>query len=327
MERTLGSLTIEPLANGKRRLVAEPPPGRVLRHRSWVTAYPDELIKEIYAEKGAYACDEIMREEDPRGVEHSVRHEVLSYARPEEFAGKRILDFGCGAGASTLVLARLLPPCDLVGIELEARLLRLAKLRAEYFGRSLQFMCSPAGGALPPELGQFDFIVFSAVYEHLLPHERAVLMPKLWSHLKPGGVLFLNQTPFRYSPIETHTTGLPLINYLPDSLTLKVARRFAKRVRPDEDWETLLRRGTRGGTIRQICRELGGPGRPEVLQPLPEAGDRIDVWHAKLSKKLAWLKRSIWASLKAIKLGTGAVISPTLSLAFRKPVMPPASTH
>lgn len=317
-----GILRIDPLPDGRRRLNAEPPPGKVILRRSWTTAYPLELIKAIFAEKGPYVCDEIMREEDPRCVERSVRHEVLAYLPPAEFKDKRVLDFGCGAGASTLVLARLLPACEIVGIELEARLLRLARLRAEHFGRrNLSFMCSPAGDALPAQLGTFDYIIFSAVYEHLLPEERRQLLPRLWAHLKPGGVLFLNQTPFRYSPIETHTTGLPLINYLSDDSALRMARRFAKRVQPDEPWETLLRRGIRGGTVAQITRELGGPGTPEVLEPCAEVGDRIDLWHAKLSKRHALLKRTIWLSLKAVKLVTGVVVTPTLSLAFRKPAV------
>ena len=44
----------------------------------------------------------------------------------------------------------------------------------------------------------------------------------IWAHLKSGGVLFLNQTPHRYFPVEHHTTNLPMINYFPDTDTLLV---------------------------------------------------------------------------------------------------------
>ena len=83
---------------------------------------------------------------------------------------------------------------------------------------------------LPADIGQFDYIILSAVYEHLLPSERPALLTLLWSHLRPGGVIFLAQTPYRWFPVELHTTGLPLINYLPDRLALACARRFSKRV-------------------------------------------------------------------------------------------------
>src|SRR4051812_19084126 len=94
----------------------------------------------------------------------------MGYVDAEAFRGKRVLDFGCGAGASTLVMSRLLPPCEIVGVELEERLLRLARLRAEYLRKpGLRFFESPSGTALPAGLGTFDYIVLSAVYEHLLP--------------------------------------------------------------------------------------------------------------------------------------------------------------
>src|SRR6185503_12011679 len=106
---------------------------------------------------------------DPRYVEHALRHEVLGYVEPAAFAGKRILDFGCGSGSSTLVLGRLLPPCEIVGIELEDKLLDIARMRAEHRGvRGLRFLRSPSAETFPEGLGQFDFVIFSAVFEHLL---------------------------------------------------------------------------------------------------------------------------------------------------------------
>ncbi len=319
---TKGAMQIEPLSDGRHKVSVLPAPGHAVARRSWVTSYPVSLIREIHAAKDLYVCDEIMREENPRYVEHYLRKEVLSYLDPAAFAGKRILDFGCGSGASSMVLARLLPPCKIVGIELEDRLLRIARLRAQHFGRrSVRLLQSPSGDSLPPDLGQFDFIMFNAVFEHLLPNERRTLLPKVWRHLRPGGVLFLNQTPYRYSLVEVHTTGgLPLINYLPDSLTLWAARKFCKRVAPTDDWTTLLRRGIRGGTVPEILGLLGGREHAELLLPSREVGDRIDLWFSTLSARHAWLKRTVWGSLKAIKGLTGKEITPDLSLAIRKVV-------
>ncbi len=315
-----GALRIEPLPDGRHKLSVLPAPGHAVSHPSWVTSYPLPLIMEFHAAKDLAVCDEIMREEDPRYVETFLRRSVLGYLEATAFAGKRVLDFGCGSGASTMVLSRLLPDCEIVGIELENRLLNLARLRAQHFGRkSVQFFRSPSGDSLPPDLGQFDFVMFNAVFEHLLPDERPKLLPLVWQHLRPGGVFFLNQTPYRYSLVEVHTTaGLPFINYLPDKLTLWAARKFSKRVAPDESWTSLLRRGIRGGTVPEIVGILGGTQHAELLQPLPEIGDRIDLWFGALSARHVWLKRSIWLSLKTIKWLSGKIVTPTLSLAIRK---------
>jgi 2-polyprenyl-3-methyl-5-hydroxy-6-metoxy-1,4-benzoquinol methylase len=314
-----GVVRIRKRLDRKHHITVTPRPGLWIARTSWVTSYPLALIEEIYAAKGLYVCDEIMREEDPRLVEHCVRCEVLSYVDASAFADKRVLDFGCGSGASTMVLAKLLPECEIVGIELEPKLLRVANLRAAHFGRTgVRFMLSPSGDSLPDDLGLFDFVIFSAVFEHLLPGERPLLLPKIWDHLKPGGILFLNQTPYRYSPVEMHTTRLPLINYLPDALALRAARRFSKRVKRDEAWETLLRRGIRGATVREVLGILETRGRPVLLEPARHIGDHIDLWYWKLSRRLRWFKRSIWASLKTIKALTGVELVPSLTLAILK---------
>src|SRR5688572_3904284 len=168
-----GNLHIEPLADGRHRLSIAPEPGHSVPHRSWVTAYPLPLVHEIHAAKDLHVCDEIMREEDPDYLERRLRNAVLGYLPAAAFAGKRILDFGCGSGASLLVLSRMLPPCEIVGVELESRLVQLARRRAWHLGRgSVRVLQSPSADALPPDLGEFDFIMFSAVFEHLLPPER-----------------------------------------------------------------------------------------------------------------------------------------------------------
>lgn len=314
-----GMVLVHELENGKRAIQVEPRPGFTLSRRHWNTSYPLDLIREIHSYKGLYLCDEIMREEDPDYVERYLRHEVLGYLEAADFRGSRVLDFGCGSGASTMVLGRMLPACEIVGVEMDERLLRIARKRAAHFGRpGVQFLRSPAPDAFPDGVGQFDHVIFSAVFEHLLPRERGMLMALIWRHIKPGGILFLNQTPHRFSPVEMHTTGLPLINYLPDALAGKLATTFSTRVRPADDWPTLLRAGIRGGTIREIMGLLSGCGVPRLLDPRKAVGDRIDLWYGKLSPRHGWVKRGVWAGLKTLKLGTGMQLTPELALAIRK---------
>lgn len=306
-------LHVERLPDGRHRIAIAPGHGSPDAAMSWTTAYPTELILEIHAQKRAFVCDEIRREEDPHYVERAIRHEMLGYVEPEAFRGKRILDFGCGAGASAIVMSRVLPPCEIVGVELEERLVKLAALRAACLGRrALRFLVSPSGTAPPAGLGDFDYIVLSAVYEHLLPTERGALLPRLWRHLRPGGVIFINQTPHRYSPIEIHTTGLPLINYLPDAVACWVARRFSPRLKGDEEWPALLRAGVRGATVGEILRALGD--NAELVQP--RRGDHIDLWYGKLSSRHRWLKAAIWAALKALKPLADVHLVPQLTLAI-----------
>lgn len=319
-------IRVEERSGGRRLVTVEPVvPSLFVPIRSAETAYPVDLIEAVLAVKGpAYLCDEILRDESPTYVQAFLERDLLAYLPPEWFRGKRVLDFGCGSGASTICLARLFPDASLVGLELDARLLDLARRRVHYHGfPNVELRRSPSATELPPDLGCFDAVVLSAVYEHLLPSERQRLLPLLWHVVKPGGYLFLNQTPHRYFPLESHTTGLPGINYLPDRLAHAAARRWSPRIRRDETWENLLRAGIRGATEQEILAILsrGDAVSPQLLEPSREGiRDRIDLWYRALNPhRYRRTKQAIRVILKLIRMMTGLTLVPTLSLMIWKP--------
>jgi 2-polyprenyl-3-methyl-5-hydroxy-6-metoxy-1,4-benzoquinol methylase len=298
----------------------------VMPYDTWETAYPINLIKKILSIKGpAYLCDAIMRDESPEYVEKYIRFEVLGYINPEQFKEKSILDFGCGSSASTIVLNRMFPDARITGFELESSLLEIAELRASHFKVSdrVKFYLSPDGNSLPKDIGDFDFIFLNAVYEHLLPQERKIILPMLWRHLKPNGILFINQTPHRWFPIERHTSGLVFINYLPDFIASYYARRFSKRNLANNSWTTLLRKGIRGGSVGEIIKILKNNSySPNLLSPT-QLGlkDRIDIWYAVSNKsRYLVIKKCLLALFKLINISTGQVFLPNLAIAIKKPM-------
>jgi ubiquinone/menaquinone biosynthesis C-methylase UbiE len=311
-------------SNGKRAISVTPRDGLFSPATKWTTAYPLELIDHVLHTKGpAYLCDEIMRDEDPLYVQHCLHWDILSYVDKGHFAGRRMLDFGSGSGASSMVLARMFPETTIVGVELVPEFMDLARHRAEFYkveGR-VSFQLSPDAHSLPSAIGDFDYIMFSAVFEHLLRSERQTILPLLWRYLRPGGVVFLDQTPFRWSPVEMHTTRLPLINYLPDRLTLHCARRFSERVNLDASWPELLRMGIRGGSTREIIEILNRDGRSAELLNPSHLGvkDHIDLWYqlSSTARKPLTQKPMMWG-LRAVRAVTGVTMIPTLSLAIRK---------
>ena len=320
-----GLVHVSDLPDGHRKLLVEITTNTLFSPRlDCVTAYPLPLIELILRVKGpAYLCDEILREEDPSYVRADLERDLFAYVDPRGFDGKRILDFGCGSGASTVVLARMFPQSEIVGIELFEDLLSVARQRVETFGLSqVRLFKSPSELEIPYELGAFDAVILSAVYEHLLPDERKIIMPLLWQSLESEGILFLNLTPHRYFPVEHHTTGFPFINYLPDRVTLEIARHFSRRADRTTSWETLLRRGIRGGTEQEILSILSeaGAGRPSLLEPSRNGlRDRIDLWFSALTPgRYPAFKLAIRGLLKLFKRVSGIILVPNLSLAIRK---------
>jgi hypothetical protein len=203
--------------------------------------------------------------------------------------------------------------------------LAVAEARRIAFGlKNVTFHQSPGGDELPERLGRFDAVMLSAVFEHMLPEERRTLLPRLFSVLRPGGILFIDETPFRWFPVESHTTGLPLINYLPDELAFRYARLCSHRVRPEQSWSSLLRAGIRGGTVNeilQLCEAEGGCAT--LMRPSREGMcDWIDLWErgyltgARGLRGL--LKRGLKRVAKMVYQSTGVSMVSYLSLAIRK---------
>ncbi|MGH9513713.1 MAG: methyltransferase domain-containing protein [Terriglobales bacterium] len=254
--------------------------------KSCRTTFPLELI-EYLAERWNFAwfCDSLSRFDPADAVAKTLRNQMFSYFAPEAFRGKRLLDFGCGDGASTLAIAAMLPETEIVGVELDSSLIETANhVRSFLKMPNVQFLCSPSGNELPKGIGDFDFVMLSAVYEHLLPEERKIVMPLLWSIMRPGSAIFINQTPYRYSPYEAHSTGLWLINYMPDRMAHFAARNLARRnheINKSPDWNVHLRGGLRGGTEKEIVRNLtrGDTKAARILQPRQNGlRDRADFW-------------------------------------------------
>jgi SAM-dependent methyltransferase len=319
-----GVLRLEPTSGNRYQVAVEPRnTSTFIAVRSCETSYSPELIERILAAKGlAYVCDELTREEYPLYVELNLRYGILGFVPRQDLDGKRLLDFGSGAGSSSIVLARVLPHTQIVGVELEPAYVELARERAAHRRLAIDFHVSPDPLRLPEGIGRCDAISFSAVYEHLLPAERPRLLGLLWSVLEPHGTLFINQLPHRYFPLEHHTTGLLGINYLPNRLALAAARRWSARVSADESWTSLLRRGIRGGTQRGILAYLNtiAPGEVEILNPrLPNVSDHADLWWRMTSEKSCRpAKRVAWLAYKLGERITGQPVVQSLMLAFRK---------
>jgi SAM-dependent methyltransferase len=224
-------------------------------------------------------------------------------------------------------MAALLPASHIIGVELDAGMVKLAsRLARNRRLANVAFEVSPGPHALPPNLGTFDYVMLSAVFEHLLPSERRLLMPQLWDCLRPDGILFVNQTPHRWFPLDTHSTGLWGINYLPDKLAHWYARQFSPlnpSINRSRDWNVHLRGGLRGGSERELVRLLTADHRARavVMRPVaPGLHDRADYWLSSTGGRFRLLKRVITEFYRLTDYLFGTVPAVNLEVAIRKHV-------
>lgn len=105
-----------------------------------------------------------------------------------DFAPRKILDAGCGAGHATLPLADAFPGAEIHGADLAAPMLRYAAARATALGYAVHFAQQDATRTDYPD-DSFDLIT-STLLLHEMPR-RAILALFRECHrlLRPGGVM------------------------------------------------------------------------------------------------------------------------------------------
>ena len=129
---------VDELSNGKKQITIQRIKKSIfIKERSCQTHYTIDLIKQILLLKTpSYLCDEILRDENPDYVQNFIEKSLLGYIEKSKFINKRILDFGCGSGASTIILARMFTASKIVGVDLSDDLLSIARARQNFYGFS-----------------------------------------------------------------------------------------------------------------------------------------------------------------------------------------------
>jgi len=221
------------------------------------TPYSKELLGAILDIKGAaWLKDEIERSENP----HYIMGHLEKTMRPlVDLTDKVVFDFGSGGGASSISLCRI-GAKKVYGVDVEEDSVEMATMRAAECGFSdrMDFRYLEDTSRLPFEDAFFDVILCQGVMEHIPPNLRARHLEEVWRTLKPSGLLFIMETPNRVWPIDGHTTGLPLVPYMPLRMARWFSFRFSGKVNRNATLEQLIYAGIRGVTYWEVRRSLAG---------------------------------------------------------------------
>ncbi len=207
--------------------------------------------------KGRYFRDEIERSENPNYLQRKI--EILLREFGIELSDRKMLDFGCGAGASTLIFLRC-GATHITGVEVDETLLNISKLRlSDFFQNGYQLVkikYIDGKYSMPFSDGEFDIVWAQALMEHILPDHRRLVLRELWRVLKKDGLLIIYGTPNRLWFKEFHTSNLFFVNYLPLDVAVFFARHCSHRVSKNQSKGELLSNGFRGCTYWEIARAL-----------------------------------------------------------------------
>lgn len=180
-----------------------------------------------------------------------------------DLTGRRVLDYGCGLGASCVRAAQL-GAAEVLGVDVQpldwARE-RVARGFPDLAGR-IGFREIAGDGEIGP--GSFDAILSKNTFEHVADPEAYVATAA--AHLAPGGLLAIGFAPLWKAPNGGHLefmTPLPWAHLIfPERIVLAERRRF----RPDESptrYEEVL-----GGLNRMTLERFGAVMESSGLEPL-----------------------------------------------------------
>lgn len=179
---------------------------------------------------------------DEEGDDSSVEQFVGRFGGNLTFAGKSVLDVGCGMGALAAEAARQ-GASEVVGIDLE---LETAKEQIErrHADVAARIELVTTAGDLEELAGRsFDLVISKDAMEHYPDPEGFV--PRMTALVAPGGELAIGFSPLWKSPKGGHIyymTRVPWAHLMFSERTIMAER---KRFRPDEDAESFAE--VRGG--------------------------------------------------------------------------------
>jgi SAM-dependent methyltransferase len=158
--------------------------------------------------------------------------------------GKRVLDFGCGAGLQAVAIARL-GASEVVGLETNPSTLEQARLNAAAGGVADRARFQDR---LSDDLvGRFDIVLSQNSMEHF--SDPAAILGAMRRAIGPGGELWITFGPPWFAPYGSHThffTKLPWVNLLFSEETVMNVRGLYRHdgARRYEDVESGLNRMT-----------------------------------------------------------------------------------
>jgi SAM-dependent methyltransferase len=174
---------------------------------------------------------------------------------------------------------------------------------------------------LPWPAAHFDLVLVVGVVEHLPARHRRAQVDEYYRVLARGGHIALLDTPNRLFPLETHSIGLPLVQWLPHRCAYAYARLARPRRFGAVDYATFVADGTgwRNATLADCLPSTGGAALVDVTE---EAGYGWRFFRDTARSRTRRALLPLFAGAVAMLRAAGRPPSlglPYLNLLFRKP--------
>jgi SAM-dependent methyltransferase len=198
--------------------------------RDYATGYSERILQMLIERKGPRRAALYLPFKETRG-----RHflsPVLRYLRDIGARRLSVLEVGCSFGHITESLAEAPEVEELYTFDTDPAFVAITRAKVDELRlegvRDVSLFTSEETCRLPYPDARFDVVLAIGVIEHLPARTRRAQVDEYYRVLAPGGHIAILDTPNRWFPLETHSIGLPLVQWLPPAW----AYRYARRLRP-----------------------------------------------------------------------------------------------
>jgi 2-polyprenyl-3-methyl-5-hydroxy-6-metoxy-1,4-benzoquinol methylase len=246
---------------------------RVLRvdGREYVTSYSARVVQMLIDRKGPRRAPPYFDYKRTRG-DHFLRP-LFGWLRAQRRERLRVLEVGCSFGHITEWLAERPEVAEIYTFDTDATFVEIVRAKREELGLKsvveVRRLANEETCALPWGDAVFDLVLAIGVVEHLPERHRRTQVDGYWRVLAPGGHIAFLDTPNRWFPLETHSVGLPLVQWLPPRAAWRYARVGRRRKFGVTPYADFVADGTgwRNATFRDCLPSAGAAGVEDVTEP------------------------------------------------------------
>ncbi|HEV8437227.1 MAG TPA: class I SAM-dependent methyltransferase [Methylomirabilota bacterium] len=291
--------------------------------RAHDTGYSERVVRMLIERKGPRRAALYLPFKETRG--RYFLSPLFRHLRQRGARGLSVLEVGCSFGHITECLAEAPEVAEVHAFDTDPAFVAITRAKVEDMGlkavREVAELTNEETCRLPHADGRFDLVLAIGVVEHLPARTRRAQVDEYYRVLARGGLIAILDTPNRFFPLETHSVGLPLVQWLPP----RWAYRYARLGRParfrDVSYQEFVADGT-GWLNASLseCLPSRGSGGVEDLTEAAGYGWRFFSATARSRTRRALLP--LFAGACAALRAAGqppSLCLPYLNLLFRKP--------
>jgi len=290
--------------------------------RDYVTGYSERVLQMLIERKGARRAPPYLSYKTARGP--LFLGPLVGHLRRRGLTRLRCLEVGCSFGHMTEYLHEQPEIAALTTFDTDAAFAAITRAKVEELGlrkvRDVGLFTGEATRRLPWTDAAFDLVVACGVVEHLPARLRRAQVDEYYRVLAPGGLIAILDTPNRFFPLETHSVGLPLVQWLPPRLAWAYARACRPRKFRGETFAGFTMDGTgwRNASLADCLPTTGWTGLEDLTE---EAGYGWrffrDTARSRTRRALLPLFAAGCGALRALGRPPSLCL-PYLNLVFRK---------